>query len=400
MQALTLGRAGASACSKNAATSALFFLLLVLSTSLAVAQPAPPPNPDVLVTTTFDAPLTSTAILERLDSYYDEEVGRKRAIAFPEIAPHRHFEVWHEMWAQFEPSGDHTRVTLKKLSDATTTRIAKSSMLDFAGRLNVDSVLSFKEEPGLRSLQGEVYSSRKDLATLLASQPGLRSLPSWLHSALFVSADPLMKISLSFSGLHGARQLTVTTVDLASARALMAKLQQGSGVAGICGVFSEEIELAAELHEAAQNRSDSITSTAGVPSLYHPQMDLKYIEERLRSDPAMQKRLSAAKGEFDVRFRVDKSYRKVTLLWSQLTGYSAATGAFASAANLGETSIPGVHRVPGAPLTARIHLETLKPAVFRLRLTGEGMGGEAASIDERVFVFDGKTFEEPQNLGQ
>jgi len=374
---------------------ALFFLLL----TAAPAQPAPPPNPDILITTTFDAPITYQTILERLDSYYDEEVGRKRAIAFPEIAPYRHFEVWHEMWAQFEPAGDHTHVILKKLSDPSTARMAKSSMLDFAGRLNFDAALSFKEEPGLRSLEGEVYSSRKDLTTLLASQR-LRSLPSWLHDALFVSAEPLMKISLSFSGLHGVRRLTVTTVDLATARALMAKLQQGAGLAGICGVFSETVELEAEVHEAAQSRNDNIASAGGVPSLYHPQMDLQYIEERLRNDPAMQKRISAARGEYDVRFRVDKSYRRVTLLWSRLTGYSVATGAFESATNLAETSIPNVHKAPGPPLTARIHVEPLKPGAFRLRLTGEGMAGEAAPIDERIFVFDGKTFEEPQNLGQ
>jgi hypothetical protein len=376
-------------------------LVLALSCIGGGAQTAPP-NTDVLITTTFVTPITYAEALQHLDGYYDEQVGRKGAIAFPEIAPRQHFEVWHEMWAVFDPLDNRTRVTLKRQSDAGSTRIAKSSMLDIAGRLNAEMPLAFKEEPGLRSMVSEIYSSRKDLAAVLAAQPALRPLVSWLHSGLFVSADPLTRIGLSPAGPHGVRQLTVTAADLQTARSLMAKLQQAASIPGICSAFSEEVELDAELHDAAQNRNDTLTNGAAPPTLYHPQMDLKYIEGRLRSDPAMQKRIAAAKGSYNVRFRVDRAFRKVTVAWSQLAGYSVATGAFEGATDLGQTAVPNVRKPPPAtaPMIARVHLEPLKAGIFRVRLSGDGMDGEAVQIDERVFRFDGKTFEEPQNLGQ
>ena len=93
-------------------------------------------GPDVLIATTFLTSLTYAAALERLDAYYDEQVGRTRSVAFPEIAPSRHFEVWHDLWAFFEPSGDRTQVTLKRPADADSARVVKSWMLDIAGRLN------------------------------------------------------------------------------------------------------------------------------------------------------------------------------------------------------------------------------------------------------------------------
>src|ERR1035437_10871172 len=52
-----------------------------------------PPGPDALLSTRFPTPLTYEAALARLERYYDEQVGRKLAAAFPEIAPHCHFEV-------------------------------------------------------------------------------------------------------------------------------------------------------------------------------------------------------------------------------------------------------------------------------------------------------------------
>jgi hypothetical protein len=377
-------------------------LVLILCGVGSGAQTLPSGGADILITTTFVTPVTYAEALQRLDGYYDEQVGRKATIAFPEIAPHQHFEVWHEMWAIFESSENRTKVTLKRPSEAGSTRIAKSSMLDIAGRLNANLPLEFKEEPGLRAVTSEIYTSRKDLAATLAAQPKLRPLASWIHSGLFVSADPLTKIVLSPAGPHGMRQLSVTTADLQAAKTLMAKLQQGASVAGICAAFSEEVELDAEIRDAAQNKNDTITNGAGAPTLYHPQMDLKYIESRLRNDPAMQKRIGAAKGSYDVRFRLDRAFRKVTIAWSQLAGYPASSGVAEGVTDLGQTSVPNVRKLPPGtpPMTARVHLDSLKAGIFRVRLSGEGMDGEAVQIDERVFKFDGRTFEELQDLGQ
>src|SRR5471030_373227 len=180
-------------------------LMLVLATggTPAQAQTAPNQGPDVLIASTFVTSMTYAAALDRLAAYYDEQVGHNRSVAFPEIAPHRHFDVWHEMWVFFEPSGARTQVTLKRPADANSARVVKGWMLDFAGRLNADMPLVFREEPGLRTVEGEIYDSRKDLAGVLAAQPAMRPLKSWRHAGLFVAAVPLTEVALSQSGLHG-----------------------------------------------------------------------------------------------------------------------------------------------------------------------------------------------------
>ena len=70
------------------------------------AQPlVSPPGPDAMLSTSFATALTYEAALTRLGSYYEEQVGRKLPAALPEIAPHRHFEVWHDMWVFFDAAG-------------------------------------------------------------------------------------------------------------------------------------------------------------------------------------------------------------------------------------------------------------------------------------------------------
>src|ERR1700758_3663205 len=89
-----------------------------------------PPPADLVLSTRFPKPLTYQAALARLDSYYDEQVGRRVAVALPEIAPHCHFEVWHDMWVFFDSSNGQTTVTLKHLTEGISSRLVKGWMLD------------------------------------------------------------------------------------------------------------------------------------------------------------------------------------------------------------------------------------------------------------------------------
>src|ERR1035437_10671452 len=91
-------------------------LALVLGSWGAAGRAQPlvsPPGPDAVLSTRFLTPLSYEAAMARLESYYDEQVGRKLPVAFPEIAPHCHFEVWHAMWVFFEPANGQTTVDRK-----------------------------------------------------------------------------------------------------------------------------------------------------------------------------------------------------------------------------------------------------------------------------------------------
>ena len=164
--------------------------------------PAGPPPPDEVLSTRFLTPLTYDAALARLDGYYDEQVGRRLAAALPEIAPHCHFEVWHDMWVFFDAANaqnGQTTVTLKRLTEGISSRLVKGWMLDLAGRLEAPMPLDFKEEPPLHEASGEIYASRSDLARAFP-ETSMKPVATWQHAGLLVSAAPLESVVLAPTG--------------------------------------------------------------------------------------------------------------------------------------------------------------------------------------------------------
>jgi hypothetical protein len=187
----------------------------------------------------------------------------------------------------------------------------------------------------------------------------------------------------------------VNTEDAASGKKIMTKLVQATAAAPcICTAYSESVELDAEIRQLAEARRDEINTNSNT-LFYHPLMDLKMVEDRIRSQPEMQKRIAAARGMYDLKYRVDRAYRKIVLSWSELKGYSKPDGQFESERALAQASFPNVAKpAPGALITARIHMEPLQPGTYRVRIEGESLAGGTSKIDERIYWFDGKTFEE------
>jgi hypothetical protein len=373
-----------------------FALLLALGcrAGSGMAQPAGNARPETLITTQFVIPMTHQAALARLDAYYQEQVGRTAEVVVPEIGPNRHFEVWREIWMFFEPADQRTMVVLKRPGDPVTSRLVKSWMVELAGRLGTDAPLAFKEEPPLRSVDGEVCASRKDLTAALESAT-MRPITSWRHAGLLVSAAPLAEAVLAPADLHGIHRLTVTAQTAVAARQMMAKLIQAANRPELCAAVSEMAELDAEIRKAAQTKADDLSNAAS-QAMYPPKIDLQLVEDRLRGAPEMQKRIAAAKGYYDVKYRVQKTYRKVTISWSELSGYSRDTGRSQGERPLGRTSLPNVKPAAGTGnhLTARSRMEPLQPGAYHVRLEGESLTGEVSKIDECIYWFDGKTFEE------
>jgi hypothetical protein len=353
-----------------------------------------PPPPDAVLSTRFLTPLTYEAALVRLDAYYDEQVGRRLAEALPEIAPHRHFEVWHDMWVFFDAANGQTTVTLKRLTEGISSRLVKGWMLDLAGRLEAPMPLDFKEEPPLHEASGEIYASRSDLARALP-ETSMKPVATWQHAGLMVSAAPLAWVMLAPTGMRGVHRVIVAAESAAAAKQLLASLTQGVLKPGIFAAYSEETELDQEVRGRATGRSAELGSTAS-QAVFIPNIDEKYLEDKLRADPEMIKRTAAAQGQYAIRFRVDKSYRKITISWVELTGYARATGKFEGERALGQSALPGpkLPPQPGSPLTAHTKLPVLKPGAYRVRLESEDTAGQAARIDQRTYWFDGKTFEE------
>ena len=368
---------------------------LLLGGWVQAQPPAGGPAQDKVLTTRFQVPLTYEAALTRLGAYYQEQVGRILPVAFPEIAPHCHFEVWHDIWVFFEPANGLIAVTLKRPTEGVSSRMVKSWMLDLAGRLDAVMPLDFKEEPPLEEAGGDIYASGSDLARALGPGTGMKLVATWEHSAVIVSAAPLISVVLSPAGLHGVHHVAVAAESAAAAKQLLGKLTQGVLKAGIYGAYSEEVELDHEVREQASGRSAAAGSTAS-QAVYIPNMDEKYLENRVRAEPEMARRLAAAVGQYAIRFRLDQSYRKVTVSWSELAGYARPTGKYAGERVMGQSALPNPKPTPqgGSPLTARTKLPALAPGAYRVRLEGETAAGQTAKVDERIYWFDGKTFEE------
>jgi len=355
-----------------------------------LALPAPP---EAVLSTRFVAPLGYEAALQRLARYYDDQVGRKLPVAFPLIAPHYHFEVWHDMLAFFEPSGERTTVTLKRPTAGITSRMVKSWMLDLAGRLDAAMPIEFKEEPPLHEVESDIDATRNDLPRALGPGTALQPVPTWEHAGMLVSPAPLTWVVLAPAGLRGGHHVTVAAESAAAARQLLARLVQGVLKPGIYAAYSEEVELNEEVHNRASGKSAAAGINSG-QAVYIPNMDQKYLEEKLRTEPEFVKRAAAALGQYAIRFRTGQSYRKLTVGWRELSGYARDTGTHQGEVMLGQSTLPSPKAPAAGLITARTKLPPLKPGAYSVRLEGEDTAGNSVRIDERSFWFDGKTFEE------
>jgi hypothetical protein len=268
-------------------------------------------------------------------------------------------------------------------------------MLDLAGRLDAAMPLEFQEEPPLREVEADIEASRSDLARTLGTTASMRPIPTWEHAGMLVSASPLTWVVLAPAGLHGVHHVTVAAESAAAAKQLLAKLMQGILRPGIYAVYSEEVELDQEVRNLASGKAAAATATSS-QGVYIPNMDEKYLEGKVRAEPEMVKRSAAALGQYTVRFRVDKSYRKVTVSWMELAGYARATGRFNGERALGQSALANPKLPPqgGSPITAHTKLPKLATGAYCVRLEGEDAAGQAGKIDERSYWFDGKTFEE------
>ena len=352
------------------------------------------PAPNIMLSTRFSTPLGYEAVLTRLGSYYQEQVGRILPLTLPEIGPKSHFEVWHDMFLFFESADKGMTVTIRRPTEGVGYRLVKTWMLDVAGRLEANLPLDFKEEPALQKVEADLFASRRDMARAFKSDVSLKSIPTWEHAGLMASAAPIAWIVLSPSRNHGAHHVKIETEHLADARQMLARLTQEVQKPGIYAVYSEEAELEREVRELAGGQSAEVA--ASTPGAYIPNPDQKYLEGRVRAEPEMVKRTAAAQGQFAIRCRVDKAYRKVTFVWSELTQYVRVSGRYEAERALGLGVLPapkpGLPTAP--PVTLRAKLPSMQPGAYRVRLDAEDSDGRTVRIDERIYWFDGKAFEE------
>jgi hypothetical protein len=352
-----------------------------------------PVSPDVLVVGRFRTPLPYETVLQRLDRYYEEQIGRKVAVALPRITSAIRYDVWHDMWIFFEPAGDGLAITMKHAADSVTARLGKGWMMEIAGRAQGELPIEFKELPPLHSVEGDLFASRHDLVRALASQPSMTPIPTWEHAGLIVSGSPLAGIVLGFGGPRGVHHVTVTAESAATAKQLLATLIAAANKPCICAVYSETADLDEEIGRTAREKAEDIGTTT-TQQLYVGQVDPKLVEDRLRTDPETQKRVAAAAGYYAIRYRIDKPYALVNVRWTALEGYNREDGKFQAERPQAQISI-AAPRMPaaGPPLTGRTKSEALKPGAYRITMEGE-LAGQKVKIDERNFWFDGKRFEE------
>jgi hypothetical protein len=360
----------------------------------AAAQYGTPLRPDVLLVARFHTPLPYQTVLTKLDDYYQEQVGHKLLAAFPKIAEGVHYEIWHDMWVFFAPAGGGVDMTIKRPTDSATALLAKTWILEMAGRCGGEAP-AFEELPPLRSAESNLSGSRREVARVMEAQPSFHLVDSWQHTGLLVSAAPLSRIVMERAGGRGVHRLTVTAEALPAAKQLAAKLNAAMTMPGVYAAYSETAEINAELRHDAIERSEDVNATT-VQRIYMSRMDPQLVEDTLRSEPEMRRRLAAAEGWFAIKYRVDRAYAKVDIQWTELTGYTRENGKFLTENPLGASTAANI-RVPppgGAPLTGRTKLGSLKPGAYRIAIEGETTAGVKTRIDQRDYWFDGKIFEE------
>jgi hypothetical protein len=358
--------------------------------------PAVAPAPKiVLLTTRFRAPLNTAAVLDRLDRYYDEQVGRKLALVLPEISTNHRYDIWHDMWVDFEPLEGATAITLKRPTSADSSRLAKGWMLELAGRLEAPLPLEFHESATMSSMGGDLWASTRDAAKAFDPALALRSLPTWQHAGLLAGSSPLAAIEFAPSALQGIHHVTITSETAGTTRQIWAALQRAAGKPCICSAWSEEAQLDDEVRSSVRLKSDTLAVSAS-NTLFVPNLNSTRMEQKLREDPEMHNRILAAQGQYSIKYRLDHAYRKATVSWVELTSYNKTDGKFNGERPVGESILATPRMAPpsAAPSTARTKLPRLAPGAYRVRLDAADAAGHIARVDERTYWFDGKVFEE------
>ena len=122
----------------------------------------------------------------------------------------------------------------------------------------------------------------------------MKPVATWQHAGLLVSASPLEWVVLAPTGLHGVHRVTVAAESAAAAKQLLAKLMQGVLKPGIFAVYSEETESTRRSAAwPAANRPNSAPRVAGVSI---PNVDERYMEDKVRAEPEMIKRTGGGAG--------------------------------------------------------------------------------------------------------
>jgi hypothetical protein len=242
---------------------------------------------------------------------------------------------------------------------------------------------------------GDLWASQRDAARALENTLHLRPLPTWQHAGLLVGTSPLAGIAFAPGGLQGINHITITAEAPGAAKQIWTSLQRAALKPCICAAWSEEVELDAEVKSTAQEHSDAL-AVAASKALYVPQLDISRMEQKLREEPEMHRRLLAAQGQYSIKYRVDQTYRKAVVSWVELTGYNKSDGQFLAERPLGGSSVAAARMASAAttPSTARTKLTRLAPGAYRIRLDAEDASGHTTRIDERTYWFDGKVFEE------
>ena len=376
----------------------LFIALLpglnCLAGSVAAAETAEL-TPRVVLESEFHSPETVESNLARLDEFYQAEVGAGVKEVLGAIAPGRYFENWHGIWISFDAAAaGGATVRLWRPMEPSSLEVAKRWMLELAGRMGAETALVFHQGPAVVMAAGEVYASRRDVSQVLEKvAPALRPVPAWRQKAGFASADPPALVELDRPGSSGLSRLTVTTAKPADARRILDALSRNTQTR-VCAVINETQVLEEEIHRAAEAlerdhhmRTDGIVLNLGT--------GFKGYEDTARANPAMQKRLAAARDSYLVRYRLDRVYRKARLRWTRLENYARPGGTFDRETKLADSELPpAAPGDTGKPPSVRFHFPALVPGAYRLRLVEVTAPGTEVNIDERTFWFDGKLFQE------
>ena len=176
----------------------------------------------------------------------------------------------------------------------------------------------------------------------------MKAIATWEHAGLMVSAAPLAWVVLASTGLTACITSPSTRRSAAAAEQLLAKLTAGNLEARhMLGVFRGSGNGPGGPQSGRQQVGGWPASTRRRRYTFRIWIE-KYLESRVRAEPEMVKRTAAAQGQYAIRFRLDKSYRKVTVSWMRThrlcarhRQVRARTGVRTIGAAQPETAAPG-----------------------------------------------------------
>jgi hypothetical protein len=361
-----------------------------------VAVPLLAESKDYVLATEFEAPLTISEALTRLDGFYQKEIKMRGRDTLLRVSDTTYYEVWRDIWFVFEQKKPALLFTRIETRGSGYDDISKKFILESVIAVGGPPTVTFQNSGSLAVEHVTISATENEIISYLRNHPSgyeVSAYPNWRTYRLYLCAMPRIRAWLDPDALKATVNVTVESASADAVRTIIEGARQVPSRQRIAVLTSARADVDRAIKDETERQVHEAVDALAKRGT-HPKIDMALVEKSIRESPEFQKRLKEAADVFLVKFRTDQDYQKVNLRWFELEGFSTETKQYSQQKLIKDAEIADVRRNPDPAhlFVIPVELGTLTRGGYKILLVGHGPGGSQNSIDQRTYYYNGSTF--------